>query len=164
MRFRTLSVALTLTDGDGKLPSRKGGTSRMTRVGWEKAGRAALVAGALVLGAAAPKSTTPPAKPAVAAAPRPPKRYPYPYSCEKPASAAQDNLCLERRAIETSDKWGRFIFHALLAIAVALFLNVLAAIAGLTLAARGPRPAGPSAPAAADNPPRAPRARRSASA
>lgn len=63
------------------------------------------------------------------ATPKPAKPYAYPYDCARPLSAQQDNLCLQRRAIETADKWGRLTFRAGLAIAIGIFLVFLATVA-----------------------------------
>lgn len=100
--------------------------------------RAGLMAAVIVCGGAAP-GPKPTAKGGEAASqpapPRPPKPYVYPYSCERPTSASQDNLCLERQAIDTNDKWARLSFRAELAIAIGLFLVALAtAVAAWALA------------------------------
>jgi hypothetical protein len=99
-------------------------------------GRLALagsVAAIIMCGAAAPAPkhvgaaghAAKPVEQATAATPKPAKPYVYPYACDRPLSAQQDNLCLQRRAIETADKWGRLTFRVGLAIAVGLFLTLL---------------------------------------
>jgi hypothetical protein len=113
----------------------------------------------LVCGAAAPghkqaaKANEPPAPTAAPAnavpAPKLPKPYVYPYACDRPLSAQQDNLCIQRRVAETADKWGRLTFRVGLAIAVGLFLTFLATAAAAWAAARSANAAEWSARASA---------------
>jgi hypothetical protein len=109
----------------------------------------------IVCGAAAPphkhaarasEPATPASEPANAvAAPKLSKPYVYPYACDRPVSAQQDNLCIARRAAETADKWGRLSFRAGLAIAVGLFLTFMATVAAAWAAAKSAKAAERSA-------------------
>src|SRR5258708_3356506 len=101
---------------------------------------AVVVGGAAVPGpkhaAKANESALPSAPANAVAPPKITKSYVYPYACDRPLSSQQDNLCIERRAAETADKWGRLTFRVGLAIAVGLFLTFLATAAAAWAAAR----------------------------
>ncbi len=52
----------------------------------------------------AQKAAQDPPKPAPPASTQAPEPYVYPYSCERPKSAEQDNLCIERKAVDAAEK------------------------------------------------------------
>jgi len=71
----------------------------------------------------------------------PPKPYIYPYSCDKPQSSEQDNLCIERRAAKAAEdqvNWSRYTFYigcfGTAAVVATLVVTAIAARAAQTAA------------------------------
>lgn len=77
----------------------------------------------------------PPAPPASAQAPEP---YVYPYSCERPKSAEQDNLCIARQAAAAAKEQALWAYNTFLvgAFGIPFIVLTLAATAGAAWASK----------------------------
>lgn len=90
-------------------------------------------------GRAPAKSATqqppPPAPPASTQIPEP---YVYPYSCERPKSAAEDNLCIARQAADAAKEQALWAYNTFLVgvFSVPLIILTFAATAGATWASK----------------------------
>ena len=81
-----------------------------------------------------------------------PRAYVYPYSCEHPQNAQQDNLCIERKAAKAAEdqaKWASYTVIVGIAGTVAVVLTLIATTIAAWAAHRGADAAKIAADAAA---------------